>query len=409
MAASSEKRKKLKILVVGDSEINRRILSNMFQDLYEVLEAEEGQEALDLLEKHGVGISLVLLDEVKKGMNGFHFLEEMTARRWTDLVPVIMVSSETSSPVVLQAFELGVVDFIGRPFDPLIVRRRAANTIALFARQKKLVGLVTEQIYHGEVNNNLLVQVLSHVVDLRNQKSGPHALRICTMCRILLSHLRKKTDRYRLTGADIYIISTASALHDIGKVAIPDEILNKPGLLTYAEFEIMKTHTVRGEEMLDNALFDNALLVGGQETSELIRTAREICRWHHERFDGNGYPDGLLGDEIPVSAQVVSLADVYDALTSTRVYKPAYSQEKAVEMILDGECGVFNPLILDCFVECLPEIEGAFDPLEVEITQEQMVREWGNEILDQAEYRGTERVLKAIHSVSRDEEFKAVL
>ena len=400
---NSEKKKKQMILVVDDSEINRQILSNMLREKYEILEAEDGEQALALLEQYGVEIALILLDELMPRMDGFHFMEEMNRGNWTDLIPVIMISAETSSSVVLQAFELGVVDFIGRPFDPLIVRRRVGNTIALYARQNKLVGLLTEQIYHGEVNNNLLVQVLSNVVEFRNQESGPHALHICTMCRILLNRIRRKTDRYHLTGADIYIISTAAALHDVGKAAIPDEILNKPGPLTYAEFEVMKTHTIRGEEMLENAI-----VVGEQKGFELIRTAREICRWHHERYDGNGYPDGLMGDEIPISAQVVALADIYDALISTRVYKPAYSHERAVEMIRNGECGVFNPLILECFNECLPEIQGAFDPQELQITQEQMVREWGNEILEQSEYLGTKRVLQAIHSVSRDEEIKGV-
>ena len=341
---------KQKILIIDDSEMNRSILADMLGDEYDILEAENGVEGVAMLQKHGLELSLVLLDIVMPQMDGFGLLNVMNKNHWIDDIPVIMISAESGSSHVERAFELGITDFISRPFDSLIVHRRVVNTILLYAKQKKLVSLVADQIYEKEHRSSLMIDILSHIVEFRNGESGQHVRHVHTLTELLLTFLMQKTDRYRLTSTDISVISTASALHDIGKIAIPEEVLNKPGRLTQEEFEVMKTHTVIGAQMLDGLPF--------HRDEPLLKAAYEICRWHHERYDGRGYPDGLKGDEIPVSAQIVALADVYDALTSERVYKKAFSHETAVQMILNGECGTFNPLILEClreFADRIPE------------------------------------------------------
>ena len=332
-----------KILIVDDSEMNRSILADMLGDEYEILEAENGREGLAVLQKHSTEISLVLLDIVMPEMDGFGVLTMMNKYHWIDEIPVIMISAERGSAHIERAFELGITDFISRPFDALIVHRRVVNTILLYAKQKKLVSLVAEQIYEKEHRSSLMIDILSHIVEFRNGESGLHVRHVHTLTEILLRVLSQKTDRYHLSPTDISVISTASALHDIGKIAIPEEVLNKPGRLTNEEFAVMKTHSMVGAEMLEGLPI--------HQDEPLVEAAYQICRWHHERWDGRGYPDGLKGDEIPISAQIVALADVYDALTSQRVYKPAFSHEKALEMICNGECGTFQPLLLECLVE----------------------------------------------------------
>ncbi len=332
---------KQKILIVDDSEMNRSILADMLGDEYEILEAENGNEGVAMLQKRGSEISLVLLDIVMPELDGFGVLNIMNKNRWIEDIPVIMISAESGSSHVERAFDLGVTDFISRPFDALIVRRRVVNTVLLYAKQKKLVSLVAEQIYEKERTSSLMIDILSHIVEFRNGESGMHVRHVHILTETLLTALMRKTDKYHLTPADISVISTASALHDIGKIAIPEEILNKPGRFTPEEFAVMKSHSMVGAEMLE-ALPDD------YRGEPLVKAAYEICRWHHERWDGKGYPDGLKEDEIPISAQMVALADVYDALTSERVYKPAYSHERAIEMILNGECGTFNPLVMEC-------------------------------------------------------------
>ena len=255
----------------------------------------------------------------------------MNKYRWIEDIPVIMISAERGSSHIERAFELGITDFISRPFDTLIVHRRVVNTILLYAKQKRLAAMVAEQIYENEHRSSLMIDILSHIVEFRNGESGLHVRHVHTLTEIMLKTLIQRTDKYHLTQTDISVISTASALHDIGKIAIPEEILNKPGRFTDEEFAIMKTHSMVGAEMLKDLLI--------YQDEPLVKAAYEICRWHHERWDGRGYPDGLKGDEIPISAQMVALADVYDALTSERVYKPAFSHEQAVEMILGGQCG----------------------------------------------------------------------
>lgn len=337
------------ILIVDDNAMNRALLADMIGTDYDIVEAENGLEGVAVMQRLGSTISLVLLDINMPEMDGFDVLAVMNSKDWINDIPVIMVTAETSPAYIERAYDLGVVDFINRPFDVKVVQRRVNNTIMLFAKQKALVGLVADQVYEREKANSLMISILSHIVEFRNGESGLHVLHVSTMTELLLNRVAKKTDRYKLTPNDISRIAMASSLHDIGKISIPDEVLNKPGRLTDDEFELMKTHTSVGAGMLAD--------VPVKQDDPLVRTAYEICRWHHERYDGGGYPDGLKGDDIPISAQAVSLADVYDALTSKRVYKDAFSHEKALDMILNGECGTFNPFLLECFVEIADDIQ----------------------------------------------------
>ena len=305
-----EKMFKLKqtILIADDSEMNRSLLADMLGNEFEILEAENGVQAVAYMQNEGSRIDLVLLDIVMPKMDGFEVLAVMNRNDWIKDTPVIMISSKTAPSCIKRAYELGVTDFINRPFDVWIVRRRVMNTLMLVSKQKKLVHMVTDQIFKREKMNNLMITVLSHIVEFRNGESGLHVLHIKTITELLLQNLVIKTDKYNLSPVDISLISTASALHDIGKIAIPDPILNKPGKLTPEEYEIIKTHSELGALMLDD--------LDIPQDEHLIVYARQICRWHHERYDGKGYPDGLKGEEIPIAAQVVSIADVFDALTS---------------------------------------------------------------------------------------------
>lgn len=330
------------ILIVDDSAMNRMLLSDILSDTYNIIEAEDGEQAIAILQQHASEISIVVLDMVMPKVDGFGVLEAMNENRWIQFLPVVSISTESSPEFVERAYSLGVTDFINRPFDELIVIRRVSNTIKLYAKQRKLTNMVANEIFEKERNGSLMITILSHIVEFRNGESGMHVINIGTLTEILLNQISKKDDRYYLPYAERDLIVKASALHDIGKISIPEEVLNKPGKLTDEEFEAMKQHTVIGYQMLSDL---------GFQDEPLVKVSREITRWHHERYDGHGYPDGLKGDEIPLSAQIVSLADVYDALTSERVYKPAFSHEKAVQMILNGECGAFNPLLLECLVE----------------------------------------------------------
>lgn len=330
------------ILIVDDSATNRMLLSDILSDTYNIIEAEDGEQAIAILQQHASEISIVVLDMVMPKVDGFGVLEAMNENRWIQFLPVVSISTESSPEFVERAYSLGVTDFINRPFDELIVIRRVSNTIKLYAKQRKLTNMVANEIFEKERNGSLMITILSHIVEFRNGESGMHVINIGTLTEILLNQISKKDDRYYLPYAERDLIVKASALHDIGKISIPEEVLNKPGKLTDEEFEAMKQHTVIGYQMLSDL---------GFQDEPLVKVSREITRWHHERYDGRGYPDGLKGDEIPLSAQIVSLADVYDALTSERVYKPAFSHEKAVQMILNGECGAFNPLLLECLVE----------------------------------------------------------
>lgn len=330
------------ILIVDDSAMNQMLLSDILADTYNIIEAEDGEQAIAILQQHASEISIVVLDMVMPKVDGFGVLEAMNENRWIQFLPVVSISTESSPEFVERAYSLGVTDFINRPFDELIVIRRVSNTIKLYAKQRKLTNMVANEIFEKERNGSLMITILSHIVEFRNGESGMHVMNIGTLTEILLNQISKKDDKYYLPYAERDLIVKASALHDIGKISIPEEVLNKPGKLTDEEFEAMKQHTVIGYQMLSDL---------GFQDEPLVKVSREITRWHHERYDGRGYPDGLKGDEIPLSAQIVSLADVYDALTSERVYKPAFSHEKAIQMILNGECGAFNPLLLECLVE----------------------------------------------------------
>ena len=339
---------KQKILIVDDSEMNRAILTGILDDGYDFLEAENGLQALDVLRAHR-DISLVLLDIVMPELDGFGVLSVMGEQHWIDQTPVIMISAESDSMLVERAYQLGATDYISRPFDKSVVRRRVINTLMLYGKQKHLMRMITEQVYKREKSNRLMTGILSHIVEFRNAESGPHVQHIQTVSELLLRQLERKTDRYALTEDDIALISTASALHDIGKISIPDSILNKPGKLTAEEFEVVKTHAAVGASILQNLPMT--------QDEPLIQVAYQICRWHHERYDGHGYPDGLVGGQIPITAQVVSLADVYDALTGERCYKKAYPHETAVRMIQNGECGVFNPLLIECLLDIQDQLQ----------------------------------------------------
>ena len=338
---------KTKIMIVDDAEMNREILMAILGDEYDYVQAENGRQAIHILQQD-MNIDLMLLDINMPEMNGFQVLDRMNTFHWINDIPVIMISSEEKKDVIERAYILGAEDYIRRPFDAFIVRRRVHNILNLYANQKRLMQMVADQIYEKEENNNLLIGILSHVVEFRNSESGEHILHIRTATELLLRRLVQKTDEYHLSESDIVMITTASALHDIGKISIPESILNKPGKLTREEFSIIKTHTTIGADIINQ--------MTTKMEKPLLRIAGEICRWHHERWDGHGYPDGLIGEQIPIAAQVVALADVYDALTSKRCYKDAYDHETALDMILAGECGAFNPLLLKCLQDIAPKL-----------------------------------------------------
>lgn len=336
---------KQKILIADDSEMNRELLTAILEEEYDIIQAKDGVQAVDCLQKHAEEISLLLLDIVMPKMDGFEVLSYMNKEHWIEAIPVVIISSENSPVYIKRGYDLGATDFIGKPFDANMVLRRSANAILLGAKQRRMTSIVSNQIYEREKSSKLMINILSHIVEFRNGESGLHVLHIQTITEMLLRQLvQKENNRYALSKEQIRMITTASALHDIGKISIPDEILNKPGRLTAEEFAVIKGHSMAGANMLSELPLD-------QKEEPLVKTAYEICRWHHERYDGGGYPDGLKGEEIPVSAQVVALADVYDALTSERCYKDAYSHEKAIEMILAGQCGAFNPLMLECLLD----------------------------------------------------------
>ena len=337
------------ILLVDDSMMNRMMLASILGEDYRILEAGNGKQCLELLREKAGQIALVLLDINMPVMDGFEVLRTMNTNHTIEDVPVIMISSDDSEEVIRKAYELGASDYVSRPFDAKIVYRRVANTIKLYAKQRRLVQMVSDQIRAREKNTDVLVGVLSQIVEFRNGESGSHVRHIRIITETLLHRLMELTNRYDLTPEQQDNIPLASALHDIGKIGIDEAILNKPGRLTPEEFAVIKTHSMLGAEMLQKT--------ESFADQPLLQTAYEIARWHHERWDGKGYPDGLRGDDIPVSAQLVSMADVYDALTSERCYKKAFPHETAVQMIANGECGAFNPLLLQCLLDVQGELK----------------------------------------------------
>ncbi|MBD5130204.1 MAG: response regulator [Ruminococcaceae bacterium] len=374
-----------KILIVDDSEMNREILTDMLADEYEIFEASNGNEAITILSEHNTDISLVLLDMVMPVMDGLEVLDIMNKNGWLADIPVIMISSDDSAEVTHKAYDLGVTEFIRRPFDSLIVQKRCRNVTSLYAKQKKLANLVADQIYEKEKNSRVMIEILAHTVEFRNGECGMHVVNVQTYTEILLRELARITDKYNLTEAEISLISNVSALHDIGKISIPDEVLNKPGRLTDEEFKIMKSHSAVGSQMLSELPF--------YRDEPIVKLAYSIARWHHERWDGRGYPDGLVGDDIPIGAQAVSLADVYDALTAERCYKKAFSHDTAIEMISKGECGQFNPLLITCMNNCAEEMRLVKEGNRLAVRGEDEIREFAHELLKSDAMYSSDRLL----------------
>ena len=366
--------KRQNILIVDDSKFNRDILKEILGETYNYLEAENGNQAIQIIGEN-IGIDLMLLDINMPQMNGFEVLKIMKRSQCIEETPVIMISSEESVDTMREAYEMGITDYITRPFDSVIVKKRVQNTLSLYANQNNLVNVVVNQIYEKEENNNIMIRILSSILGSRNSESREHILHIKTATEMMLRQLIKITDVYHLTEADIALITTASSLHDIGKIYIPEEILNKPGRLTDEEFKIMKTHSELGADIIQDMHLP--------QEKPLVHTAWEICRWHHERWDGKGYPDGLKGEEIPISAQVVSIADVYDALTSERCYKKAFDHDTAIKMILDGQCGQFNPILLKCLKELSPRLFKMFSNETDDSKQYYEAQRLSNEILSE--------------------------
>ena len=335
------------ILIVDDSDMNRAMLREILKDNYSILEAGNGVECLSCVEHMGSSLSLILLDLNMPEMDGFEVLAELSRLGYMDDIPVIIISGTDSTADICRAYDLGATDYIHRPFNTQVIYRRVSNTITLMAKQRRMAELVNRQIDRATKQQELMVDFLSRIIGYRSGESNPHFANISTLSALLLQALQKRKNHYGLTEQDCQLIATAAVFHDVGKIGIPESILLKPGKLTAKEFEVMKTHTLIGDNLI------KSLEIYHDEP--LLQMAAQICRWHHERYDGGGYPDGLKGEEIPICAQVVSIADVYDALTSARPYKPAFSSEKAIQMILNGECGVFNPVLVDCLLEVVSQ------------------------------------------------------
>lgn len=342
-----EKQPKTKILIADISDVNRNILREILSDKYEIDEAENTEKAIELVNK-GENYELFLLDIALLQSEGFSILTFMNETNKIDVLPVVLTSWGASTNFIKQAYSFGVADFINRPLDADTVRQRVSNTITLYAKQRKMESIIAQKMSESEKTSQLMTDILCNIVEARNGESGAHVHNIKTMTGMFLRKLIKKTDKYAINENDIPIYCNAAALHDIGKVCIPRKVLNKPGKLTVEEFEIVKKHSVIGAEMIF-ALKD-------YHDEPLVNLAYEICHSHHERWDGTGYPDGLAGDDIPISAQIVSIVDSYDALTSERCYKNAISHSHAIQMILNGECGEFNPLLLECMRELDDEL-----------------------------------------------------
>ena len=345
------------MLIVDDDFINRSILENIFSSYYRIEEAEDGEEGLDKILRNPERLCAVLLDVVMPRMNGIEVLRQLQEKGVTEKIPVFLITAEASDSVMKEGYQLGVMDVIGKPVVPYIVLRRVQSVVELFRARERLSNVV--ELQQSELLekarrivelNQGMIEALAAAIEFRDGESGEHVRRIHDITKYMLLN----TEMGRgFSQESVENIALAAIMHDVGKIAIPDAILNKPGKLTPEEYEIMKTHTVQGEKLLET--------IPQLRESGAYEYACDIARHHHERWDGRGYPDGLKGDEISVWAQVVSLADVYDALTSKRVYKNAFSAEKALEMIQNGECGVFNPRLLSCFLEAEPEIRKMYE------------------------------------------------
>lgn len=341
--------KRFKILIIDDSEKNRGELTEMLEREFDVINASDAKQGIEMINKYGEDIALLLLEVKICGMSGFEVLTYMKHSGITENIPVIMISDEKSESFIRRAYDLGAVDYIGRPFDFQTVYTRVLNTIKLYAKQRRLEKLVARNMVEKEKNNRMLIGVLEQVIEYRNGESGIHVSHIKILTEMLLDKLMQKTDKYNLSWSQRMMIITSSALHDIGKVGIEEKIINKTEKLTEEESNEMKMHTLIGAGMIEN--------LDEYKDEELMQIAYGICRGHHERYDGKGYPDGLKGDDIPIGAQVVALADEYDRLVMGRPNKKSVSHEQAVNMIKDRECGKFNPILVECFLEISDEIK----------------------------------------------------
>lgn len=336
-----------KILIVDDEEINRIILKLAFQDDYELLEAENGVEAFTQINMHGENLCAVLLDIFMPLKDGYAVLTEMKEKGLLERIPVFLITAETNQDVLERGFILGASDVILKPFNPDFIRRRIDNIVELYAHRLGLQYIIEEQMKRLKdqekdiiAANRSIIDALSTAIEFRDSESGEHITRIRNITKALLLEMIA-CNEINLTDREVELIGDAAVMHDVGKISIPDHILNKPGRLTKEEYELMKEHTIRGCELLNS--------IEHLKKSNLYEYCYDICRHHHERWDGNGYPDQLKGNEISLWAQVVSIADVFDALVSKRVYKKAYDYETAMKMINSGECGIFNPKLLECF------------------------------------------------------------
>ena len=335
------------ILIVDDAEMNRDILRMFFEEQYTIYEAADGDEAIKQIDLHSSELSLILLDQIMPKKNGIEVLDYMKRAELIDYIPVIMITGDTDDEVAVQAYEYSAADIIYKPFNQEIIMRRSQNLIEQYENRNRMEQLLderTRELRESQEklakNNEFLINALGSVVEFRSLESGEHIQRVKGFTKILLKYVQNNYPEYNLTDSQINMISSAAALHDVGKIAVPDAVLNKPGKLTYEEFNIIKRHTIYGCQILEQFK---------QDDSEFYKYCYDICRWHHEKYDGNGYPDRLSGENIPIWAQVVAVADCFDALVSKRVYKDSYPVEKAMDMINNGECGAFSDKIMDCF------------------------------------------------------------
>lgn len=335
------------ILIVDDIEINRMILAEIFKDEYKILEACDGAEAIKIINSE-MAISAVLLDLLMPKVNGLGVLKEMNKSGKIKNIPVFLITAADSQEMLMEGYNLGAIDIITKPFMTHFLKHRINNVIELYGYQNELEDIVAKQVARLNQVNLSMVEMLATVIEFRDCESGEHVKRICGLTKILMKEVSDMYAEYHLPQSEIDKIVTSSVLHDVGKISIPDNILNKPGRLTKEEFEIMKEHTVKGCEILQK--------IPDMMDEDIYNYSYDICRHHHERWDGRGYPDGLRGDDISIWAQVVSVADVYDALTSERVYKKAFSHDVAVQMIFNGECGAFNPKVLKAFEASMDKI-----------------------------------------------------
>lgn len=341
------------ILIVDDADLNRILLRSFLEKEYEIYEAKNGEECITLVEKLRQRISLIMLDLIMPGMDGFDILSILRNKDYMENIPVIMISSEDDDNKIVKAYDLGVADYIRRPFIAKVVKKRVNNTVKLYLKQRKFELKVRQQMEENDKISHMMSYILSFVVGYRNNESGPHVMHVEQISEILIDEINMTTTKYYISPSEKKIIVSAAGMHDIGKIGIDEKILNKPGKLTNEEYEEMKRHTIIGANMMSSMTM--------YTTEPFVNMVYTICRWHHERWDGSGYPDKLVGDDIPIAAQVVSLADVYDALVSPRVYKPGFEHEKAVEMILNGECGTFNPVLLKCLMGAKDRIRRLYE------------------------------------------------